>query len=46
VGKIHNEELNDLYPLSSIMWVIKARRMRLAWHGGEERGIQGFGAET
>jgi hypothetical protein len=24
------------------MWVMKSRRTRLAWHGGEERGIQGF----
>jgi len=26
--KPHNEELNDLYPLPNIVWVIKSRRMR------------------
>jgi hypothetical protein len=25
--KIHNEELNDLYSSSNIIWVIKSRRM-------------------
>jgi hypothetical protein len=40
--KLHNEELNDLYSLSTILWVIKSRRMRLAWHVaqiGEGRGL-------
>jgi len=39
--KLHNEELNDLYSSSSIVRVIKSRRMRWAGHvasmGGEER---------
>ena len=26
--KLHNEKLNDMYPSSSIAWVIKSRRMR------------------
>jgi len=30
--KLHNEELNDLYFLSSIVRVIKSRRLRLAGH--------------
>jgi hypothetical protein len=30
--KLHNEELNDLYPSPSIIWVIKSRRMRWAGH--------------
>jgi hypothetical protein len=30
--KLHNEELNDLYCLPSIVWVIKSRRMRWAGH--------------
>jgi len=40
--KLHNEELNDLYSLSSIVRVVKSRRMR--WAGyvarmGEDRGV-------
>jgi hypothetical protein len=40
--KLHNEELNDLYSLSNIVWVVKSRRMR--WAGrvvwmGEGRGV-------
>jgi hypothetical protein len=40
--KLHNEELNDLYCLHDIVWVVKARRMR--WGGrvarmGEGRGV-------
>ena len=34
--------LNDLYSLPNIVWVVKSRRMRLAWHVarmGEERGV-------
>jgi hypothetical protein len=38
-GKIHNEELHDLYSLLNIVRVVKSRRMSLAWHvvrlGGE-----------
>ena len=40
--KLHNEELNDLYPSHSIICVIKSRRMRWAGHVahvGERRGI-------
>jgi len=39
--KLHNEELNDLYFISSTIQVIKSRRTRMAWHGtytGERRG--------
>jgi hypothetical protein len=41
--KLHNEELNDLYYLPSIVQVVKSRRMRWAGHVarmGEERGVQ------
>jgi hypothetical protein len=39
---LHNEEINDVYPSSNIMWMIKSRRMR--WEGhvahmGERRGV-------
>jgi hypothetical protein len=40
--KLHNEELNDLYSLSNIVWVVKSRRMRWVGHVarmGEERGV-------
>jgi hypothetical protein len=30
--KLHNEELNDLYPLPNLLRVIKSRRMRWAGH--------------
>jgi len=30
--KLHNEELNDLYPSRNIVWVIKWRKMRWAGH--------------
>jgi len=43
--KLHNEELNDLSSLSSIVWVIKSRRIRWAGHVaqmGERRGIYRF----
>jgi hypothetical protein len=30
--KLHNEELRSLYPLPSIIKMIKIRRMRWAWH--------------
>jgi hypothetical protein len=41
-GRLHNEELNDLYSSPNIVRVIKLRRMR--WAGnvactGEERGV-------
>jgi len=40
--KLHNEELNDLYCLLNIVWVIKSRRMREAGHVarmGERRDV-------
>jgi hypothetical protein len=40
--KLHNEELNELYSLPSIVRVVKSRRMRWAGHvarAGEERGV-------
>ena len=40
--KLHNEELNDLYSLPSIVRVVKPRRMRWAGHVGrmgEDRGV-------
>jgi hypothetical protein len=40
--KIHNEELNNLYSLPSIVRVVKSRRMRWAGHVarmGKERGV-------
>jgi len=30
--KLHNEELNDMYPSPNIVWLIKSRRMRWACH--------------
>jgi hypothetical protein len=30
--KLHNEELNDLYSLPNIVWVVKSGRMRWAGH--------------
>jgi hypothetical protein len=41
-GKLHNEELNDLYSLPNIVRVVKSRRMRWAGHVvrmGEDRGV-------
>jgi hypothetical protein len=40
--KLHNEELNNLYPSPNILRVIKSRRMRWAGHAarmGEGRGV-------
>ena len=40
--KLHNEELNDLYSSTNIVWVIKSRRMRWAEHAarmGESSGV-------
>ena len=40
--KLHNEELNDLYSLPSIVRVVKSRRMRWVWHVtrmGEDRVV-------
>ena len=47
--KTHNEELNDLYSSSNIIWVIKSRRVRWARyvaHLVKRRCIEGFGEET
>jgi len=47
--KLHNEELNDVYSSPNIVRVINSRRMRwggaCSAYGGEERRVQGFGAE-
>ena len=43
-GKLHNEELNDLYCSLNIIRVIKSRRMRWAGHverTRERRGVYG-----
>jgi hypothetical protein len=43
--RLHNEELNDLYSSSNIIWVIKSRRMRWAGHVacmGEGTGAYGI----
>jgi hypothetical protein len=40
--KLHNEEMNDLYSLPNIVWVVKLRRMRWAGHVarmGEDSGV-------
>ena len=40
--KLHNEELNDLYSLPNIVWMVKSKRMRWAGHVarmGEDRGV-------
>jgi hypothetical protein len=48
--KLHNEEMHCLYCSPTIVRVIKARRMRRAWHvvrmGGGEGSIQHFGWEA
>jgi hypothetical protein len=41
-GRLHNEELNDLYSSSNNIWVIKSRRMRWVGHvacRGERNGV-------
>ena len=49
-GKLHNEELNDLYSSPNIVRVIKSRRMRWAGRvariGEEVRRTRSFGGET
>ena len=40
--KLHNEELNDLYSLPNIVWLIKSRIMRWSGHvgrTGDSRGV-------
>jgi hypothetical protein len=48
--RLHNEELNDLYPSPNVSRVIKSRRMSWAGHvvrvGRKERCIQDIGGET
>jgi len=46
--RLHNEELNVLYPSSSIFRVVKSRRIKWAGHVARmgERRLQGFGGET
>jgi len=44
-GKLHNEQLIDLYSSSKIVRLIKSRRACFAY-GGEERRIQRFCWET
>ena len=48
--KLHNKELNDLYPSPNIVRVVKSRIMRrgvlYGTYGVEERCIQGFGGES
>ena len=39
--KLHNEELNDLYSLPNIVWVVKSRRMRWAGHVALMEGDRG-----
>jgi hypothetical protein len=39
--KLHNEELNDLYCLPTIAWVIKSRIMRWAEHVARMRLMRG-----
>jgi hypothetical protein len=45
LGKLHNEELSDLYSLPNIVRVVKSRRMRWAGHVarmGQGRGVHRF----
>jgi len=47
--KLHNEELNDLHFLPSIVRVFKSRRLRLAGHAAhtrQRRGVYTFVGET
>jgi hypothetical protein len=39
--RLHNEELNDLYSSTSIVRVIKSRRMRWVWHVAHMRESRG-----
>jgi len=43
VGKVHNEELNDLYSLPNIVRVIKSRRMRWVGHVARMGGRSVYG---
>jgi hypothetical protein len=47
-GKLHDEDLHDLYSSPNIVRVIKSRRMGWAGHVarmGRGEGVQGFGGE-
>jgi hypothetical protein len=48
--KLSDEGRHDLYAPQNIIWVIQARRMRLAeacdTNRGEQKCLQGFGGET
>jgi hypothetical protein len=46
VEKIAYDELHNLYSSPNIVTVIKARRLRLAGHGGGEKCLHGFGWEA
>jgi len=39
--KLRNEELNDLYSSPNVIWVIRSRRMRWAWHVAHMRQRRG-----
>ena len=39
--ELHNEELNDLYFSSNIVWLIKSRRMRWAGHVARIEEVRG-----
>jgi hypothetical protein len=41
VGRLHNEQINDLYSSTNIMWVIKSRRMRWVGHVARMRERRG-----
>jgi hypothetical protein len=47
-GKLHNEEIYDLYCFPYIMWVIKSMRVRLAMHVAciRDKCAQGFDRQT
>jgi len=49
-SKLHNDELNDLYPSPDTLRCDKIEETEMgracSAYGGKERGIQGFGAET
>jgi hypothetical protein len=44
-GKLHNEELHNLYSLPNIIRMIKSRRMRWIGHGVEEKCIYDIGGK-
>jgi hypothetical protein len=48
--KLHNEELNDLCSLSSVVRVVKIKKNEMGWacgaYGGGERCAHGVGGEA